>query len=82
MVALLWLILILRLKLFFKMVASDYVGRKERNVLFNEPLNTFYLGLYGIGHKVKDPFIFLSQTEEPAKAGTCACDRRELQSLF
>ena len=35
------------------MMASDYVGRKERNVLFNESLNTFYLGLYGIGHKVK-----------------------------
>ena len=29
-------------------------GRKERNVLFNDPLNTFYLQLYGVGHMVKD----------------------------
>ena len=27
--------------------------RKEGNVLFNDALNTFYLRLYGIGHKVK-----------------------------
>ena len=27
------------------------------------------------------PFFVLSQTEEPAKAGTCACDRRVLQQL-
>ena len=24
------------------------VRRKERNILFNEALNTFYLGLYGV----------------------------------
>ena len=29
-------------------------GRKEGNVLFNDALNTFYLRLYGVGHKVKD----------------------------
>ena len=29
-------------------------GRKEGNVLFNDPLNTFYLRLNGIGHMVKD----------------------------
>ena len=28
--------------------------RKEGNVLFNDALNTFYLGLYGVGHMVKD----------------------------
>ena len=28
--------------------------RKEGNVLFNNPLNTFYLQLYGISHMVKD----------------------------
>ena len=27
---------------------------KERNVLFNDALDTFYLRLYGIGHMVKD----------------------------
>ena len=27
---------------------------RERNVLFNDALNTFYLRLYGIGHMVKD----------------------------
>ena len=29
-------------------------ARKERNVLFNNALNTFYLWLYGVGHMVKD----------------------------
>ena len=29
-------------------------GRKERNVLFNDALNTFYLWLYGVRHMVKD----------------------------
>ena len=29
-------------------------GRKKGNVLFNDALNTFYLGLYGIRHMVKD----------------------------
>ena len=28
--------------------------RKERNVLFNDTLNTFYLWLYDVGHMVKD----------------------------
>ena len=28
--------------------------RKERNVLFNDALNTFYLWLYGVRHMVKD----------------------------
>ena len=27
---------------------------RERNVLFNDALNTSYLGLYGIRHMVKD----------------------------
>ena len=27
---------------------------KERNVLFNNALNTFYLRLYGVRHMVKD----------------------------
>ena len=27
---------------------------RERNVLFNNALNTFYLWLYGVGHMVKD----------------------------
>ena len=29
-------------------------GERERNVLFNDALNTFYLRLYGVGHMVKD----------------------------
>ena len=29
---------------------------RERNVLFNDALNTFYLRLYGIRHMVKDHF--------------------------
>ena len=27
---------------------------RERNVLFNDTLNTFYLQLYGVRHMVKD----------------------------
>ena len=27
---------------------------RERNVLFNDALNTFYLRSYGVGHMVKD----------------------------
>ena len=29
-------------------------GRKERNILFNDTLSTFYLRLYGVKHMVKD----------------------------
>ena len=29
-------------------------GERERNVLFNDALNTFYLRLYGVRHMVKD----------------------------
>ena len=31
-----------------------WIGRKERNVLFSDALNTIYLRLYGVGHMVKD----------------------------
>ena len=31
----------------------EHVGRKEGNVLINDALNTFYLGLYGVRHMVK-----------------------------
>ena len=30
------------------------LGERERNVLFNDVLNTFYLRLYGVRHIVKD----------------------------
>ena len=29
-------------------------GERERNVLFNDALNTFYLRLYGVRHMVND----------------------------
>ena len=32
----------------------DKVLSRERNVLFNDALNTFYLRLYGVRHMVKD----------------------------
>ena len=40
-------------------VLSIYIHKREtvereRNVLFNDALNTFYLRLYGVGHMVKD----------------------------
>ena len=30
------------------------MGERERNVLFNDAFNTFYLRLYGVRHMVKD----------------------------
>ena len=30
------------------------INKRERNVLFNDALNTFYLRLYGVRHMVKD----------------------------
>ena len=33
---------------------SNHLGGRERNVLFNDALNTFYLRLYGVRHMVKD----------------------------
>ena len=36
-------------------IADMCPGReRERNVLFNDALNTFYLRLYGVRHMVKD----------------------------
>ena len=32
----------------------ERIRERERNVLFNDALNTFYLRLYGIRHMVKD----------------------------
>ena len=31
-----------------------YAPERERNVLYNDTLNTFYLQLYGVRHMVKD----------------------------
>ena len=36
------------------MIISMSLRERERNVLFNDTLNTFYLRLYGIRHMVKD----------------------------
>ena len=33
---------------------TDSERERERNVLFNDALNTFYLRLYGVRHMVKD----------------------------
>ena len=32
----------------------DMMRERERNVLFNDALNTFYLRSYGVRHMVKD----------------------------
>ena len=41
------------------------LSSKEGNILFNDALNTFYLWLYGIGHKVEDH----SESERGRKEG-------------
>ena len=33
---------------------ANHSGERERNCLFNDALNTFYLRLYGVRHMVKD----------------------------
>ena len=33
---------------------SHHWIKKEKNVLFNDALNTFYLQLYGVRHRAKD----------------------------
>ena len=33
---------------------SSAIHTRERNVLFNDAINTFYLRLYGVRHMVKD----------------------------
>ena len=33
---------------------GSFICTRERNVLFNDALNTFYLRLYGVRHMVKD----------------------------
>ena len=35
---------------------THLMGGRERNVLFNDALNTFYLRLYGVRHMVKDHY--------------------------
>ena len=35
-------------------IKSLSIRERERNVLFNDALNTFYLRLYGVRHMVKD----------------------------
>ena len=36
------------------MISGKGCYMRERNVLFNDALNTFYLRLYGVRHMVKD----------------------------
>ena len=36
-------------------IHNTYVFMKEGNVLFNNALNTFYLQLYGVGHRLRVP---------------------------
>ena len=39
----------------FQLVLHNWCKKeRERNVLFNDALNTFYLRLYGVRHMVKD----------------------------
>ena len=35
-------------------ICNERERERERNVLFNDALNTFYLRLYGVRHMVKD----------------------------
>ena len=37
-----------------KVTTTNITRNRNRNVLFNDALNTFYLRLYGVRHMVKD----------------------------
>ena len=45
--------IIIVLKLYRRMT-NCFNRERERNLLFNDALNTFYLRLYGVRHMVKD----------------------------
>ena len=40
--------------LLHKTFLDGFMAQNPHHVLFNDILNTFYLRLYGVGHKVKD----------------------------
>ena len=63
----------------------------DKNVLFNNRLNTFYLRLYGVGHMVKDDsdsergnplpphgLLFPINSKGSTYHGLCYTSRREL----
>ena len=50
---LLLMIIIIMFQVMYMRLWLD-MGERERNVLFNDALNTFYLRLYGVRHMVKD----------------------------
>ena len=52
------------IELFLAPVSAPQLREIERNVLFNDARNTFYLRLYGVRHMVKDH----SDSEKPAAA--------------
>ena len=52
---------------------------QERNVLFNNTLNTFYLWLYGVGHMVKD---HSDSGRKPVAATTWATHQLAARSLL
>ena len=54
--------------LFIQMIHGMGERERERNVLFNDALNTFYLRLYGVRHMVKDH----SDSERKPAAATWA----------
>ena len=44
----------MRMKIILYSRCAIGLRERERNVLFNDALNTFYLRLYGVRHMVKD----------------------------
>ena len=55
-----------------------HTAHQERNVLFNDTLNTFYLRLYGVRHMVKDH----SDSERKPAAATLATLSDYQQGFF
>ena len=49
-----WLLQLKKCSVRLVVCSYEVCGERERNVLFNDALNTFYLRLYGVRHMVKD----------------------------
>ena len=52
----------------------NVLKKNERNILFNDALNTFYLRLYGIGYMIKDCSDNERENLQPLRYGATLCN--------
>ena len=54
MMLMMMIIMMIIMMMIMMMIMMILIRERERNVLFNDALNTFYLRLYDVRHMVKD----------------------------